>query len=56
MFTIAAYPRKMLQLFESRWHIPAATLLASSRLSSQQLERPETIVPLLDVYLLFRRH
>lgn len=54
MFTIAAYPRKMLQLFESRWHIPAAILLASSRLSSQQLERPETIVPLLDVYLLFQ--
>ncbi|MDZ4297062.1 MAG: AraC family transcriptional regulator ligand-binding domain-containing protein [Moraxellaceae bacterium] len=54
MFTIAAYPRKMLQLFESRWSIPAADLLSSSRLSAQQLERPDAIVPLLDVYLLFQ--
>ncbi len=54
MFTIAAYPRKMLQLFETRWRIPASDLLASSRLSPAQLERPDAVVPLVDVYLLFQ--
>lgn len=54
LFTIAAYPRKLLQLCESRWQIAPATLLAASRLTSRQLERADQMVPLVDVYLIFQ--
>lgn len=51
--TIAAYPHKLIQLFESEWQIPAAQLLAGTQLSLDQLDRPDRLVPLLDVFLMF---
>lgn len=51
--TIAAYPRKLIQLFESEWQIGADKLLEGSRLTADQLDRPDRLVSLADVFLVF---
>lgn len=51
--TIAAYPRKLIQLFESEWQIGPEPLLEGSRLTLDQLDRPDRLVSLVDVFLVF---
>jgi len=51
--TIAAYPRKLLQLFESEWGIGAEQLLEGTRLTPELFDRPDRLVPLGDVFLIF---
>ncbi len=51
--TIAAYPRKLIQLFESEWQIAAGQLLEGTRLTMEQLDRPDRLVSLVDVFLVF---
>ncbi|MEL0027258.1 MAG: AraC family transcriptional regulator, partial [Perlucidibaca sp.] len=53
--TIAAYPRKLLQLFDSEWGMPAGRLLEGTGLTPEQLDRPDRLVPLSAVFLLFHR-
>lgn len=54
-FTIAAYPRKLLRLCEQEWQIAPAELLKATALQPEQLEKPELLVPLQDVFALFLR-
>ncbi len=51
--TIAAYPRKLIQLFESEWQIGPEKLLEGSRLTLDQLDLPDRLVSLADVFLVF---
>lgn len=53
LVTIAAYPRKLLQLFESEWQIEPGPLLEGSHLTVDQLDRPDRLVPLVDVFMVF---
>lgn len=55
MFTIAAYPRKLLKLCESQWRIAPEQLLSTTQLTAESLAKPELLVPLSDVYTLFLR-
>ena len=55
LFTIAAYPRKLLRLCEQQWQIAPAELLKATQLQPEQLARPELLVPLQDVFALFVR-
>lgn len=55
LFTIAAYPRKLLRLCEQEWRIAPAELLKATALQPEQLARPELLVPLQEVYALFVR-
>ncbi len=55
LFTIAAYPRKLLRLCEQRWQIAPADLLQATQLQPEQLAKPESLVPLQDVFALFVR-
>lgn len=55
LFTIAAYPRKLLRLCEQQWQIAPAELLKVTRLQPEQLARPELLVPLKDVFALFMK-
>ena len=55
LFTIAAYPRKLLRLCEQQWQIAPSELLAATKLQPEQLARPELQVPLQDVFMLFVR-
>ena len=53
LVTIAAYPRKLIQLFESEWQIGPEKLLEGSRLTLEQLDRPDRLVSLVDVFVVF---
>lgn len=53
LVTIAAYPRKLIQLFESEWQIGPEKLLEGSRLTLDQLDRPDRLVSLVDVFVVF---
>lgn len=55
LFTIAAYPRKLLRLCEQEWQIAPAELLKATRLQAEQLAKPELMVPLKDVFALFMK-
>lgn len=55
LFTIAAYPRKLLRLCEQHWQIAPSELLKTTQLQPEQLARPELLVPLQDVFALFVR-
>ena len=55
LFTIAAYPRKLLRLCEQHWQIAPAELLKATTLQPEQLAKPELLVPLQDVFALFVR-
>lgn len=53
LVTLSVYPRKMLQLMETEWHIPRASLLHGTRFTPEQLQRPDHWVSLIDTALLF---
>lgn len=55
LFTIAAYPRKLLKLCESQWQIPPAELLSATQLGAESLAKPELLVPISEVFALFVR-
>lgn len=55
LFTIAAYPRKLLTLCESQWQIAPEQLLSATQLSPAALAKPELLVPITEVYRLFLR-
>lgn len=53
LFTLAAYPRKLLQLCAEEWQIAPEALLAGSQLTSEQLDRADRLVSLIDVFIVF---
>lgn len=53
LVTIAVYPHKLIQLFESEWQVAPERLLAGTSLTLEQLDRPDRLVPLVDVFQMF---
>jgi AraC-like DNA-binding protein len=51
--TFGAYPRKLVQLLEDDWGIPAEKVLEGTGLERTQLETPELVVPFSDVVTIF---
>jgi AraC-like DNA-binding protein len=51
--TFGAYPRKLVQLLETDWNIPAEKLLEGTGLLPAQLDTPELAVPFADVVTIF---
>lgn len=51
--TFGAYPRKLVQLLEDDWGIPAEKVLEGVNLNRTQLETPELVVPFSDVVTIF---
>ncbi|HEX6590905.1 MAG TPA: AraC family transcriptional regulator [Moraxellaceae bacterium] len=51
--TFGAYPRKLVQLLEEDWGIPAEKVLEGTGLTRAQLDTPELVVPFADVVAMF---
>ncbi len=51
--TFGAYTRKLVQLMEDQWKIPAEQVLRGSCLERSQLEQPDLVVPFADVVIIF---
>lgn len=51
--TFGAYPRKLVQLLEEDWNIPAEKVLEGTGLVRSQLDAPELALPFADVVTIF---
>ncbi|MGH8493707.1 MAG: AraC family transcriptional regulator [Moraxellaceae bacterium] len=51
--TFGAYPRKLVQLLEDEWKIPAEQVLEGTGLERSQLDAPDLVVPFADVVAIF---
>ena len=51
--TFGAYPRKLVQMLEDDWNIPAEKTLEGTGLVRSQLDAPELAVPFVDVVTIF---
>ena len=51
--TFGAYPRKLVQLLEEDWNIPAEKILEGTDLVRSQLDVSELVVPFVDVVTIF---
>lgn len=51
--TFGAYPRKLVQLMEEEWSVPAEKVLAGTGLTREQLDAPDLAMPFADVVTVF---
>ncbi len=51
--TFGAYPRKLVQLLEEDWNIPAEKILEGTGLVRSQLDAPDLLLPFADVVTIF---